>query len=988
MKNKSLVLLLLSILIVLCSCKAEPKEFTVFSGGETDYSIVTAAGGAGEAQDLANRLSALSGAEPELYSDALSEKRKEILVGETNREATAKYIKKLQENATVLAFHFVIAEDNGKVVILADHEAGYDYAYDYLAESYITDGKFVITEGTCDLKTVTFDEYYMSAYYEKHLAEAEDKNRFEEEKQQFENEMNRYDDNKGDTIMTVEQAIEQYKKQAAAFTTADFGEYSPTSFTSANTYRAPKVYPGEAHPRILFTPNSIDSLRANLGADENKTAYNRYISLSDSPCDGKFKSVTGSMTHNMDYGITANIEAKAFRYAMTGEKIYGYQAIIAIKNAMLTIDVPHTVGDWCRAYGMILYVAGCVYDWCYDLLTEEDKAQLIHGCVNLLGMHLEIVCYGGASNKAPTQQGTMCGHGCEGQLLVEYLSFAIACFDEAPEIYELVAGRVTNDYAEAQNFLYQSGSHWEGAFYGAYRTTFTLQSNILFDKMTDGKYRPFSDDLNRVVTTLTHYVRPDGQNLRIGDMNENMTASEYSPSRTINAAYYAAALYKNPELKEFAYKGLRSFNSFSNGGAGLSVVQLLATNDPTVPHVSDKPKALTNTTTWPLTNLFARSAHDNVNAFMVYMTMPENYFMSHGHAECGSFQIYYKGILASDSGKYATWASLHHMGYNMQTVSSNSLLIYNPNMEDVKNTYRINALYTGGQSVKTERSNYPDTFDGMESYIGLGQCTSLGVANVEKNGQYLYSYMGGDMTKAYDEETVDEVTRYMFAVATGNTDCPLVFLTFDRITSDDASYKKSALIHTQEEPTITNDGFAIVTNTKNGNSGKMIVQTVGFDTEYTLIGGEGKQFWLSDKLGNADTDTNLVAGSIAEYGWGRIHISPAEAEKTNHMLTVMYVTDASNNSSLKKAEDLCSENLAGASLFGKSVLFPKNEKLLTKESSFTVNTAGECFVAGVSAGSWTVTKDGKTVATVTVADGTNLLSFTAEAGNYVITPAN
>ena len=106
--------------------------------------------------------------------------------------------------------------------------------------------------------------------------------------------------------------------------------------------------------------------------------------------------------------------------------------------------------------------------------------------------------------------------------------------------------------------------------------------------------------------------------------------------------------------------------------------------------------------------------------------------------------------------------------------------------------------------------------------------------------------MGGDMTKAYDAETVDEVTRYMFSVATGNPEHPLALVTFDRITSKEASYRKSALIHTQQEPEITSDGFAIVTNTKKDYSGKMIVQRVGFDTTYTLVGGEGKEFWLSD----------------------------------------------------------------------------------------------------------------------------------------------
>ncbi len=98
--------------------------------------------------------------------------------------------------------------------------------------------------------------------------------------------------------------------------------------------------------------------------------------------------------------------------------------------------------------------------------------------------------------------------------------------------------------------------------------------------------------------------------------------------------------------------------------------------------------------------------------------------------------------------------------------------------------------------------------------------------------------------------------------------------------------------------------------------------------------------------------------------------------------------DADNTSAPVKAEELSFDNLSGTTMFGKSILFPKNEKLLTEKSSFTLTTSGDCFVAGGKAGEWNIIKDGVTVETVTVADGKNLINFTAEAGNYTITPAN
>ena len=991
MKNKILLpLLLISVFLALVSCTLSEETVTVFGGGETEYSIVVSTDASEDEKSLANRLAELSGAEAS--TDESAEQKYEILIGETNRSAREKYSAKLTDLASATYFHFIVAEDGGKIVIISDADIGYVYALEYIEKTYIENGNFVIPRGTDDVQKVLWDTYYASdLYFERVTAEA-DKNRYESGKNQLENEMNKYEENNGNSIMTLEQAIEQYKTKLASFSAASFGDYSAAIFTSANTYREPTVRPDSgAHPRILFTENSIDGIRQSITASESSSAYKKYIALSDAPCDGIFEALSGNKTQNYDSDVTARIEAKAFRYAMTGEAIYGYEALYAIKNAILTIDVKHTVSDWCRTYGHLMYVLGCVYDWCYDLMTEEDKAQLIAGGVNLLGMHLEVVCFVNSTNKVPTAQGAIYGHGAEDQILVDYLSFAIACFDEAPEIYELVGGRVLNDFVEAQNFLFKSGTHWEGSMYGSVRTVATMVANILINKMTDGEVTPF-EMVEDAVIAASHQIRPDGSVYRIGDINENNTAYQFV--WFANNCFYAGNLYNNPYLKSIAYSKLSKFNYFSNMAAGLSVVQFLSVNDPEVSHTYDEDVPLVYTATYPTTSLYAKSANGDKNAFGIYMTMPENYASSHAHMDCGSFQIYYKGALATDSGAYDSWGGAHHMGYNMQTVSSNSLLIYNPNLKDYKNSIRPNMVYSGGQSI-ANGANLPNTLDGLMKHPALGQCTSLGVANVEENGKYLYSYMAGDMTGAYDEETVDEVTRYMFAVATGDARCPYAILTFDRITSDDPSYRKSALIHVQNEPAITNDGFAIITN---GN-GKLVVQSIMADTEYTVIGGEGKEFWIPgvDAEGNYSledgrnipTTINLVPGSLAEYGWGRIEISPAEADLTNCMLTVMYVTDATNNSAPTKAQDISSDNLAGAAIFGKAVLFPKNEKLLSCESAFTLTAAGECYVAGVTAGTWNIMRDSTLVTTVEVPEGTNMLTFSAkEAGTYTLTPAN
>ncbi len=782
-----------------------------------------------------------------------------------------------------------------------------------------------------------------------------------------------------------------YKNILNSFNSADFGEYSADLFINGNRYRKPTVYPSGSHPSILFTKNTVESVRKNILAEENREVYEKYLALSEKEWDGKFtlEVYKGSEEDYYYYEDHAAImEAKAFRYAMTGEEKYGYEAIIAAKNAILTIKLPHTVGDWCRRYGYVMYIAACVYDWCYDLMSEEDKKQIIAGCVNLLGVHFEMCCFAGEGNLLPIEQGTMYGHGAEDQMLVDYLAFAIASYTEAPEIYEFVGGRVLNDYAEAQNFLLQSGSHWEGSMYGSCRTTSTIVSNILISKMTDDRFAPFTRKLCDVVRTASYNVRPDGQPYRIGDMNENRRSFQFVWLG--ENAFYAASIYKDAYLKSVAYKYLDKFTIFFNMATGLSYVQFLALNDPEIPHTYEGELPLTQRTYFPLTNNFVRSAHNDPNAFGIYMNMAENCSTSHDHMTCGSFQIYYKGPLASASGAYDTWGGPQHFGYAMQTVSSNSVLVYNPAFKDFRMPHRDNMVYSGGQSIR-KACYLPGTLESLVHHPALGQCTSLGVKNCEENGKYRYSYMAGDMTLAYDEETVDEVVRQMLAFATDNEKCPYAFVTFDRITAKEKDFHKSALIHVQEEPKTEGD-FVIVTTTKRNTSGKMVVQTVGEETEFTIIGGEGREQWIAgvgddgkyslEAGRNLPTTHKVFDGSIAEYGWGRIEVSPKVHEKKNTMFTLMYVTDQSNTDAPVRAESIESDTFVGAEIFGKAVMFIKDENFLSHHAVFTLKNDAECFIGGVKPGKWKIFKDGECIMNVSPEYGKNMLNLKLEAGTY------
>ena len=165
MKKKILLLLIISVLFLFVSCKAAEESVTVFADGKTEYSIVVASGASDDEKSLADGLVNLSGALPELITDASSEQKCEILIGETNRAASREYSEKLAQIASATYFHYIIAEQGGKIVIISDAEIGYIYALDHIEKNYMKDGSLVINSGAYDVGEILWDTYYATDLY-------------------------------------------------------------------------------------------------------------------------------------------------------------------------------------------------------------------------------------------------------------------------------------------------------------------------------------------------------------------------------------------------------------------------------------------------------------------------------------------------------------------------------------------------------------------------------------------------------------------------------------------------------------------------------------------------------------------------------------------------------------------------------------------------------------------------------------------------------
>ena len=761
----------------------------------------------------------------------------------------------------------------------------------------------------------------------------------------------------------IEELIELAKKAAMSFDGTVFGEELGDLFKSPFVH--PPVYPEKGkHPRVMVSSHNRELIKSRLTKPQNASAYKSYLSYTEKEMTGEYAGST--------FELLTRIEAKAFRYLMTGEELYGYQAIYNVKNAILTAE--HIEIDPYRAYGLTMYIAACVYDWCYPLLSVKDKDEIVRGAINLLGKRMEVGC-------PPAKVGAIAHHTVECQILRSYLSFAIAVYDEHPEIYEFVAGRLYNDIVPAQNFMLASEKHWEGAYYAPFRYCNLLDAQLLILAMTEGKTEMFSGkDLYTVARTFMDFTLPGltYDRIHVFEMGD-VAASSFEDY--FSSCFFSSCMFGDSALKGFSFKCYNDKTDFDPimNNTYVSAVRYLILNDPELdPTDPFEGRDLVKLTKFPGSAIFARSAWNDPNAYAVYMTMPEFFSASHSHAEAGSFQIYYKGMLASDSGYYTTHGLGHHAAYTRQTISSNSILVYNHGL-CVEGGWHDH-VYSGGQSQISDitRIIAPYTLESAMVCESMNQLTILGKAKCEDGGKYSHSYIAADMTRAYDKASVDEVTRYMLSVATDDKAMPMVFATFDRITAKHPSFTKKVLLHSMTEPTVTDDGFVIIKNTKDGNNGKLVAQSILTDMHVTVFGdGNGAEYTINETV----FKPRSYRTDDPDY---RIELSPKAASKTDLILSVMYVTDADNDSPVVKAEDISTDTLAGALILGRALFFNKSREPISGEVSFDIPRNAKCFVAGVKDGLWQISHNREPLTECRASDGEGIICFDGKMGKITL----
>ncbi|MBR5519004.1 MAG: discoidin domain-containing protein [Clostridia bacterium] len=762
-------------------------------------------------------------------------------------------------------------------------------------------------------------------------------------------------------------------------------------------YSLPTYLPPDEHPRLLFRKSDIETIKNSLMHEQNIVAYNDMLADANYETDGKLKELQYGQLNNLNTNIALKIESCAFLYQITGDKNYGYEAISVAKNFIESMMIDETsASSTGRTMMQAIWSTSLCYDWCYDLLTDEDKDFFIS--YMLLNTRFSEpgyppIYYG-------IKDGTISeivGHNLEFQSLGALMAVAVATYDEIPDYYNILVGRLQQYVIPGISRFNTYYMYNEGTDYGMYRHYYEILNNYIFKGMGyDNVY------YEKGYSSIGYmYLRqPDGEKMREGD-DPQYYRNGYVATDSSMAYFLLGNLTKNPYYKTEYWRGKRTDVKTTNTPGHLTPVMWLIMNDVTVPcnrSVQDFP--LTMYSGDDSGYLIARTSWEEgykSDAVVCMMNTRTHFLKGHEHKDIGHFALYYKGLLAMDTGIYEGTSFVNskgetitstgmgteqQYGYARQTIAHNSLLVYDPN-----------------EVIPDEDMTKLKTMDGGQKMSNVYKVMEIADFDTEKakSAEVLsynwgpdptepqYSYMKSDISYAYSDKVEDMQRSFMFFNFKDET-YPAALIVFDSVKSSSPLFKKTWLMHSEEEPVIEGNQTTIV-RTVDDYNGRLVNHTLLPEKNFSI-----------EKIGQDYDGVSkyLVQGHLyemkpktdtAEVGNWRIEISNTNAEKQTYFLNVMQVEE--NNETIVPLEAKLVENTkeyVGVEINNHIAYFRKDG--LSKSKNITINPGNSdaerfIVVTGLAEGKWTVYDEkGNKIAEEIVYEKRDSLSFTAKGGKF------
>lgn len=708
--------------------------------------------------------------------------------------------------------------------------------------------------------------------------------------------------------------------------------------------------PPREHPRLYLRADRLDDLKARVDHPVLRQTWQN------------LQALAGENAH-------CAMTVDALRYLLDGDPRTGRRAIETALEFLPQAKF-REYGDVSRDYGRVLWSAAVVYDWCHSLLSSDEKDALIAQCVRLAE---KFEC-----GYPIRTRGTLTGHVAEWMIMRDMLSAGVAIYDESPEIYDQAAGVFFRDFLPARNWFYPGGAQHQGVAYGDTRFGSDLYPLFIFDRMGFGNvYHPSQ----RFVPYHWIYMRrPDGRMMTQGD---DFVWTPKLPE-ILTSAYYHDGYILADYLKDEW-----DFSILKHATHPMDQLFVLLWRDPDLEPWDLNELPTTRYFGFPFGWMVARTGWDE-DAVIASMQVNVYNFLNHQHQDAGAFQIWYKGVLAADTGLYSGtgggYVGAHNVNYYKRTIAHNSLLVYDPSEEFTTRGFQeIEKVNDGGQRLPNGWVSARELDDFLAKDYKTGDVLGWWLGPDPQRPEV--SYLKGDITQAYSRK-VSQVRRSFVFLDFDNTDVPAALVVFDRVVSTNPSFRKYWLLHSVEEPLV--DGAVTnITLTQNQWSGRLVNTTLlpaADNFQIEKVGGPTQKHWVFGQSfesyprprGRRQDDT------VYEDADWRIQLSPVADSAEDLFLNAMLVTDRENDR-LATVVGIDQEDRVGALIADRAVLFSRNTEASDGSVTFTLpgSKGYRILVADLAEGIWQVRRNGEVyLAGLPVPAGAGVLFFEGPAGNY------
>ena len=633
----------------------------------------------------------------------------------------------------------------------------------------------------------------------------------------------------------------------------------------------------QSHPRLFVNKDDVIELKQKIHHQDFNEIYKIFINQKN--------FITNGISENGEpkEPIRQKIEALAFSYLLdtVDEKQSGLDAVDLINKYLHSIKIATEYKQNAHAYQAV-FTAALVYDWCYGLMDDSTKTRLINNMK-------KVSCLAEYCIFKNTPKQYLSGHYGEYAPTI-FLAMGIAIYDEQKEVFDFAYNEQVQRFAPSRNPWYEASTHHQGSQYIHVRYGSELLQAFMLDKIG---LNPYSSNIANATYRDLYANIPqvkDMDGMPEGDCHNNITmGDEYLEFLPI-----AATLSKDGFLQTYAKQNLNKLHDLST--------RALIFYNPLIPSKTLDSLPLSRLFPSPSGMMIARTKWDidkkgeNSNAMVVMMNMKEYQAKNHTHLDIGHFGIYYKGHLALDAGIYQGkdenngWGKLNYVNYYARTIAHNSLLILDPNEPTPYEGSNVKAISRDGGQFSFKNRAY----DSTQEMLNAGKTAQILASEIGPGIAPDYSYLKGDMTASYNvpknvadyPAKVDTVRRSFVFLNLKNDDVPGALIVLDKVTSTNESFKKTWLLHAQNEPNIRGDEVSFE-STQNGRNGKLqnnVLLPEINNQQIEKIGGAGKEYWVDGK--NWGTITQEDAGQ-----W-RIELSPKQQALSDNFLNVIQVMDA------------------------------------------------------------------------------------------------